>query len=393
MRTGTVAGCRGATALILGARLLLAAAAPDANAEPAQPATEVGSSVRDLKAALDEIERRVEQQRQGAGTAPAGDPAGEFRADPDRTEGLARTMLQLRAERDGLRAQLLQARDELTRANAELARQREEARTAVAGREAEVAAARQEAERLRQSVARGEEQRRALEAALTEARTGAGEGRSEAERRLAGEVESLRGQLERAEREDAERRTTALASVQQVRSASDQLLAALAERGRLTAAEEPRSGEAPQPTAEGEGTGTAAPLVREASDRAGGPASAGTGGGVRDKAVLDGDLFAAGGDRLAAGAAEPLARVARLIKGTRGEVRIVGHTDPGGDPKRNLQASVRRARAVRDYLVRTYGFDAGRFEVAAEGGEEPVTTDGTPVGRAASRRVEVLLSR
>ena len=270
MRTGTVAGCRGATALMLGARLLLAAAAPDASAEPAQPATEVGNSVRDLKAALDEIKRRVEQQRQGAGTAPAG---------------------------------------------------------------------------------------------------------------------------ERAERENVELRTTALASVQQVRSAGDQLLAALAERGRLTVAEEPRSGGAPQLTAEGEGTGTAAPLVREASDRAGGPASAATGGGVRDKAVLDGDLFAAGGDRLAAGAAEPLARVARLIKGTRGEVRIVGHTDPGGDPKRNLQASVRRARAVRDYLVRTYGFDAGRFEVAAAGGEEPVTTDGTSVGRAASRRVEVLLSR
>ena len=406
MRTGSGSA---AVRLCLAAALL-GAAAPGADAaQPAAPA-EASGSAQDLKAALDEVRRRLEQQRQATGTAPAGDPAGEIRAARDRVEGLARTMLDLRTERDGLRAQLLQARDELAKAQQRQAAADNERQAAVADREAKLAASRQEADGLRQSLAQGEEERRALaaradelrahggelEAALAKAKTDAEAVRAETERRLAGEVDTLKGRLDQAGRENAELRSVASASVQEVKGLSDQLLAALAERSRLAAAtEELRSSKALQDLElaakdEGEGTGTAAPAALGPPEQA---APAGTGEGARDKAVLGGDLFAAGGDRLGAGAAEPLARVARLIKGTRGGVRVVGHTDPGGDPERNWQLSLRRARAVRDYLVRTYGLDGGRFEVDGRGGEEPAPAVDTPAGRDADRRVEILLPR
>src|SRR5690349_14302846 len=121
MRIGTASGTRAAltrAGVALGASLLALGAVPSgtlAQSGSAPPAPTAGSA-QDLKAAIEEIKRRVEQQRQAAGTAPAGAAADDLNTARDRIESLAQTMLQLRAERDSLRAQLLQARDELTKA-------------------------------------------------------------------------------------------------------------------------------------------------------------------------------------------------------------------------------------------------------------------------------------
>src|SRR5689334_203102 len=113
MRTGSGAAAGRWTVRLYLAAALLGAVVPRVGvAQPAAPA-EAGSSAQDLRAALDEIKRRVEEQRRAAGTAPAGAAADDLDAARDRIESLARTMLQLRADRDDLRARLVQARDEL----------------------------------------------------------------------------------------------------------------------------------------------------------------------------------------------------------------------------------------------------------------------------------------
>jgi outer membrane protein OmpA-like peptidoglycan-associated protein len=66
--------------------------------------------------------------------------------------------------------------------------------------------------------------------------------------------------------------------------------------------------------------------------------------------------------------------------------------DATGDPEANRQLSLRRAEAVRDYLVFTYRFDPARFKVEGRGSDEPVAANDTAAGRHANRRVEILFS-
>lgn len=69
-------------------------------------------------------------------------------------------------------------------------------------------------------------------------------------------------------------------------------------------------------------------------------------------------------------------------------VKITGHTDNVGTPDYNQQLSLRRAEAVRDYLI-SIGGDASRMEVAGMGETQPLADNGTAEGRARNRRVEV----
>jgi len=67
---------------------------------------------------------------------------------------------------------------------------------------------------------------------------------------------------------------------------------------------------------------------------------------------------------------------------------IVGHCDAMGTDAYNDRLSLRRARAVRDYLVRK-GIDASRLSVSGKGEREPVASNDTEDGRAQNRRVEL----
>src|SRR5688572_21495701 len=103
--------------------LLLTTAMPGLALAQETPSPAPSRSAQELKAAIAEIKRRLEEQRQTAGTpAPAaGEAAEDLRGARGRLEGLAQTMSGLRAERDALRGQLLQARDELARVQAQTA--------------------------------------------------------------------------------------------------------------------------------------------------------------------------------------------------------------------------------------------------------------------------------
>lgn len=69
-------------------------------------------------------------------------------------------------------------------------------------------------------------------------------------------------------------------------------------------------------------------------------------------------------------------------------VKITGHTDNVGKDDYNQQLSLRRAEAVRNYLI-GIGSDASKLEAAGMGANNPIADNSTPEGRAQNRRVEV----
>lgn len=72
-------------------------------------------------------------------------------------------------------------------------------------------------------------------------------------------------------------------------------------------------------------------------------------------------------------------------------VTVVGHTDSTGSDAVNDPLSLDRAQSVRDYLS-THGVNARQITVSGRGSREPVATNGSDVGRAQNRRVEIFLS-
>ncbi len=69
------------------------------------------------------------------------------------------------------------------------------------------------------------------------------------------------------------------------------------------------------------------------------------------------------------------------------DVSVDGHTDSVGPETYNQQLSQRRAQAVVDMLVNTYGIDASRLTAVGFGESQPVASNDTAEGRAENRRV------
>ncbi len=77
------------------------------------------------------------------------------------------------------------------------------------------------------------------------------------------------------------------------------------------------------------------------------------------------------------------------VKGINLEVIIaVGHTDSVGNDAYNQKLSVRRAEAVKAYLV-TKGIEKNRIYTEGKGEKQPVADNKTKEGRAKNRRVEI----
>jgi OOP family OmpA-OmpF porin len=70
------------------------------------------------------------------------------------------------------------------------------------------------------------------------------------------------------------------------------------------------------------------------------------------------------------------------------DINVIGHTDSVGPEEYNQQLSVRRATAVKDYMV-SQGIDAGIIDVSGKGEASPVADNATKEGRAMNRRVEI----
>ena len=81
--------------------------------------------------------------------------------------------------------------------------------------------------------------------------------------------------------------------------------------------------------------------------------------------------------------------LASKVAGINLEVVIaVGHTDSTGPAKYNQALSVRRAEAVKAYLV-SKGIESNRIYTEGKGLTQPIADNSTREGRAKNRRVEV----
>lgn len=71
---------------------------------------------------------------------------------------------------------------------------------------------------------------------------------------------------------------------------------------------------------------------------------------------------------------------------------VEGHTCNLGGAKYNFELSWRRARAVRDYLVRNFDIAPDRLEARGYGLTQPIADNATEAGRRQNRRVVVVVS-
>ncbi|MEM7752204.1 MAG: OmpA family protein [Pseudomonadota bacterium] len=102
--------------------------------------------------------------------------------------------------------------------------------------------------------------------------------------------------------------------------------------------------------------------------------------------------FATGSADLSAGPYASLATLANWLGDTPGaRVVLVGHTDSVGALDANLALSQRRAQSVQTRLVSGLGASAGQVAADGAGALSPIASNLTPEGRAANRRVEVVL--
>jgi outer membrane protein OmpA-like peptidoglycan-associated protein len=69
-------------------------------------------------------------------------------------------------------------------------------------------------------------------------------------------------------------------------------------------------------------------------------------------------------------------------------IELQGHTDSIGNDLSNMQLSVKRANAVKEYLMEQ-GIEAKRLSVKAFGESKPVAANSTEEGRQLNRRVEL----
>ena len=70
---------------------------------------------------------------------------------------------------------------------------------------------------------------------------------------------------------------------------------------------------------------------------------------------------------------------------------LTGHSDDRGSEEVNERVGLRRADAVKSYLVSEQNIDEGRVETQSAGETQPIANNSTPQGQSDNRRVEVEL--
>jgi outer membrane protein OmpA-like peptidoglycan-associated protein len=102
-------------------------------------------------------------------------------------------------------------------------------------------------------------------------------------------------------------------------------------------------------------------------------------------------LFEVDRSELKPGAARTLDGLVHALSDDSGAtVAIDGHTDATGSRDHNLDLSLRRAEAVRDYLA-MHGINPARISTQGLGPDYPVASNSTEAGRQQNRRVEVIV--
>ena len=76
----------------------------------------------------------------------------------------------------------------------------------------------------------------------------------------------------------------------------------------------------------------------------------------------------------------------RSKKGQPRQIKVTGHADASGTPEANQQLSIKRAEAVKEYLV-SKGADPGMLTISGQGSKDPVNP-ANPLAPE-NRRVEI----
>lgn len=114
---------------------------------------------------------------------------------------------------------------------------------------------------------------------------------------------------------------------------------------------------------------------------------------AQGRAALDDLVFASGSSALEDGDYASLAEVAAWLEANPEDtIALVGHTDAAGSLAANIALSERRAEAVAQALVATYGADQSRVSAEGVGYLAPRATNWTDEGRQKNRRVEVVVT-
>lgn len=81
--------------------------------------------------------------------------------------------------------------------------------------------------------------------------------------------------------------------------------------------------------------------------------------------------------------------VAWLKDDSERKVAVVGYTDNVGADAYNMKLAERRAKAVRDFLVKS-GINGDSIETRGMGEANPIAANDTEAGRQKNRRVEIV---
>jgi len=93
--------------------------------------------------------------------------------------------------------------------------------------------------------------------------------------------------------------------------------------------------------------------------------------------------------QVSAGSEQALGQLAALLEASPAfRIRVSGHTDDTGRAEVNLRLSRERARAVADWLIMR-GANDDQVIAQGYGSTQPIADNGTDVGRARNRRIEV----
>lgn len=87
---------------------------------------------------------------------------------------------------------------------------------------------------------------------------------------------------------------------------------------------------------------------------------------------------------------EYLDKLAEELKANGTKVVITGHADNVGSPRKNKAIGLRRAKNIRDFLLKK-GVSRKAIVTKSKGDKEPVATNDSPAGRHQNRRVEITI--
>ncbi len=102
-------------------------------------------------------------------------------------------------------------------------------------------------------------------------------------------------------------------------------------------------------------------------------------------------LFPTGKWDLKAGAMAKLDQIAEALRGKDAPMVVYGFMDNVGSRDNNMDLSQKRANSVRDYLCGR-GIPQDLITAQGKGPDQPVSDNGSVEGRAANRRVEIVVS-